>query len=252
MTRTAFLRLVLAVVLPAAAANVATPANAGPKISTAATAPTVVARYTFDTGIAAGGIAEVSGRGSAAAVRSVDAGALAVATAGTNKYSRFPGKCTPGKPVCPRVILEAPDDADLDPGLRRFQWGASVRVLTDQLGSSSNIMQKGLYDTDSQWKMQIGPNHGKAQCVVVGQGSARSYVARSSSAIADGNWHKVLCERNGKRLTITVDGVPQSGVDLPANLVVDNNRPLRIGGPNFSNREALYHGWLDEVYASLG
>lgn len=245
MTRKAFLPLVLAAVLPVAAS----PAYAAPKAAT----PTVVANYTFDAGITATGqVAEASGRGSAATVRSLEGGAVVVTVAGANRYLRFPGKCAPAKLVCPRVLLEAPDDADLDPGARRFQWGASVRVLTNQLGGSSNVVQKGLYDTDSQWKLQIGPTYGKAQCVLVGQGSAQSYVARSSATVADGTWHKILCERNGRKLTVSVDGAVQAGVDLPANLTVGNNRPLRIGGPNFSNSGALYHGWLDEVYATLG
>lgn len=221
-------------------------------MSTTATTPTLVARYTFDGGIATGRVAEISGRGSAATIRSVDHGALTLGTAGKGHFIGFPAKCAATATVCPRVLLEAPDDADLNPGLRRFRWAARIRVLPSQLTDSSNIVQKGVANTDSQWKMQIGPGHGKVQCVVVGHDTTQSYIVRSSGSAADGKWHRVLCERSGTSLAIAVDGVVQSRVGVPAALSIGNNRPMRIGGPNFTNSSDLYHGWLDDVYATLG
>lgn len=213
--------------------------------------PTVVARYTFDGGIVDSRVAEVSGRGSSAVVRTADSGRMLVGTAGTGRFVGFPARCAANATTCPRALLEAPNDADLNPGRRRFRWAASIRVLGRQITDSSNIMQKGLVNNESQWKMQIGPNHGKVQCVVVGQGATTTYIARSSASVADGGWHRVICERRGTSLAIAVDGVVSGRATVPATLTIGNQRPLRIGGPNFSNASDLYHGWLDEVYAIL-
>ena len=212
----------------------------------------LVARYTFDGSISAGRVIEMSGRGSAATIRSADHGVFTFNSLKTGHFIGFPSKCQDHAPVCPRAILEAPNDADLNPGPRRFRWGASIRVLTSQLTDSSNVVQKGLDNTESQWKMQIGPNHGKVQCVVVGLGSTQSYVVRSQTSVADGNWHRAQCERNGTSLAVAVDGVIRGRVAIPADLAISNTRPLRIGGPNLSNVGDLYHGWLDEVFATLG
>jgi len=223
-----------------------------PGAASAATSPIVVARYSFDGGIAGGKVAELSGRGSAAVVRAAQGGKIAVGTIGKGHFVGFPAACSAKATTCARALLEAPNDVDLNPGVRRFRWGASIRVLQSQITDSSNIMQKGLVNTESQWKMQVGPNQGKVQCVVVGQGATTAYVARSSVAVADGKWHKILCERSGTSVAVAVDGVVRGRVTVPANLTLANQRPLRLGGPNFSNASDLYHGWLDDVYATLG
>jgi hypothetical protein len=113
-------------------------------------------------------------------------------------------------------------------------------------------LQKGVYTTESQWKMQVGEVQGRAQCVVVGRGSTQNYVARSSIGVADSKWHKVLCRRSGSTLAVYVDGVNRGQVTIPATLTISNDKPLRIGGPNFNTTSDMYHGFLDDVYAVLG
>ena len=100
--------------------------------------------------------------------------------------------------------------------------------------------------------MQVGETHGRAQCVVVGRGSTRAYLVRSGVPVADATWHKILCVRSATALTILVDGVSRGRVALPAGLVIANDKPLRIGGPNFNTKSDMYHGLLDNVYARLG
>ena len=121
-----------------------------------------------------------------------------------------------------------------------------------QIVGSANVMQKGVANTSSQWKMQVGRTHGKAQCVVVGTGSRTVYIARSATSVADGQWHKVLCQRNGTSLSVYVDNVARGQTTIPANLSISNALPLRVGGPNFNTRTDMYHGRLDDVYAELG
>jgi len=234
------------IVVPAVPVLAAPAAAAAPVVP----APVVVARYSFDTTVA-GRIPDLSGRGTPLTIRTAAGGALRYVTVGANRYVGLPVRCaTTG--ACPRALLEGTDDPDLDPGTQTFRWGASINIGKAQLAGSSNIMQKGVANTESQWKMQVGATHGRAQCVAAGRGSAKPYLVRSSVAVADGTWHKLQCVRSGAALAIYVDGVARGSVAVPATMSLSNDKPLRIGGPNFNTSSDMYHGYLDDVYASLG
>jgi hypothetical protein len=216
----------------------------------AAPAPNTVARYTFNAGIASGKIAENSSRGLPLRVRTLNGGTVKVYSANGGKYVGFPAKCATAS--CPRAILEGGDDVDLDPGTAQFRWGASVYVKKYQLKGSANVMQKGVVDTESQWKLQIGAKAGKAQCVVVGRGSAQAYLARSTVDVADGKWHRLMCVRTPSSLAVYVDGLRRGSVSVPATVDISNNLPLRVGGPNFNPASDRYNGFLDDVFAARG
>jgi hypothetical protein len=243
------LRLALAaltaVVLPAtpAVASPATGTDAVPPVGT----PVLVARYTFDGGAVGGRVADSSGRAPALTVRSADQGVIKF-EGGT---AIFPAACPSGATVCPRGLLEAADDADLNPGTRMFRWSARVNVAKAQLVGSSNVLQKGVATTGSQWKMQIGATNGRAQCVVAGTGASGTYMVRSTTTVADGAWHKILCQRSGTSLSVYVDGAQRGTATIPSTVSITNNLPLRIGGPNFNTHSDMYHGQLDDVYAEL-
>ncbi len=226
-----------------------TPAAAAPAEDPA---PALVARYNFDGGATDGKVSDLSGRGAPLAVRGSNNGVIAFTTGDGGRFASFPAPCAAGNTTCPRALLEAPGDADLDPGTRNFRWAAGVRLTRAQLNGSANVMQKGVATTDSQWKMQIGGKTGRAQCVMVGRGTGQRFTALSAKPVADGNWHRVVCERTGSTLAISVDGVAGSRTTIPATLAVENNLPLRVGGPNFGAGSDMYHGQLDDVYAQLG
>jgi Concanavalin A-like lectin/glucanases superfamily len=245
--------MTLALIAVPAVPSLAVPAAAATG-DTQAAASATVARYTFDAGAsAAGTVADTSGRGGPLKVRNADGGAVRFVAGKTGRAAGFPAPCAKGAKTCARALLEAADDADLNPGTGRFGWGASILVTKAQVVGSSNIMQKGASTADSQWKMQIGAALGKAQCVVVGKGSATAFVARSTgTTITDGAWHRILCQRSGTELSVSVDGVVRGKVAIPAALSVVNTRPMRIGGPNFNTTSDMYHGLVDDVYAILG
>jgi hypothetical protein len=237
------LALVVVPVVPAVAAVAA--------VTAAAPAPTTVARYTFDGGPTSGKVASNSSRGGPLRIRSINGGTIRfIAKSGGGKYIGFPARCA--TVTCPRALLEGVDDADLDPGKRAFRWGASVYVKKYQLKGSANVMQKGVVSTESQWKLQIGANLGKAQCVVVGRGSAQTYIVRSSVDVADGTWHRLMCVRSATQLSVFVDGLRRGSVALPTTLDISNNLPIRIGGPNFNASSDMYNGFLDDAFAALG
>jgi hypothetical protein len=253
----AALTAILIPAAPAFAAPVVAPTTAPTVAPTGKTAPAagavLVARYTFDAGAVDGKVADTSGRGPVLTVRGKDQGAVKFESGTTGgKYVAFPGVCAKTATTCASGLLEGPSDADLNPGTRLFRWSARVHVTKAQIGGSSNVVQKGVANTGSQWKLQIGATQGRAQCVMVGTGSKVVYVARSAATVADGAWHKVTCQRDGATLAVLVDDVQRGQVTIPATLSVSNNLPLRIGGANFSKRSDMYHGLLDDVYAELG
>ncbi|MDI6101160.1 LamG domain-containing protein [Actinoplanes sp. NEAU-A12] len=216
------------------------------------TGPALVARYNFDGGATAGKISELSGRGAALTVRGSANGQIAFTTEGAGRFASFPGICAATATTCAKALLEAPDDVDLDPGLRNFKWAASVRINRTQLSGNANVMQKGVANTGSQWKMQIGGRTGRAQCVLVARGTGQTFSVLSAKPVADGGWHRIVCERTGTTLALSVDGVPGARTTLPATAAVDNAMPLRIGGPNLAKDGDMYHGQLDDIYAQLG
>lgn len=210
-----------------------------------------MARYNFDGGATAGKISDLSGKGSSLTVRGADSGTVAITTEGAGRYAAFPVACAATTP-CARAILEAPNSPDLNPGVRNFRWAATVRVAAAQMKGKANIMQKGLAGTDSAWKLQLTGKTGRAQCAMTGKGTAETFTATSAKPIADGAWHKIVCERSATALGISVDGVAGKKATIPATLSVDNTMPLRIGGPNFGASSDMYHGQLDDVYIQLG
>jgi concanavalin A-like lectin/glucanase superfamily protein len=213
--------------------------------------PVVVARYSFDGGVVGGHVADISGRGPVLTVRSADRGTIRfVRGAHGGRYASFPDACATGRP-CPRALLEAPDAPDLNPGIRLFRWSAAVHLTKAQLKGSPNVVQKGVA-TGSEWKLQIGATQARAQCMLVGADSPTAYVARSTTSVADGTWHKIGCERSGTALSISVDGKVLSRTTIPATLSITNTMPMRIGGANLNTAGVTYHGLLDDVYAELG
>lgn len=231
-----------------------TPALAAGATSTKSTV-TTVARYSFDQGVSSRGtIVENTGRGTPLTVRAAAGGKVSAIATKTGRYIGFPAPCaTDADPAaCPRAILEGTDDADLDPGTHQFRYGATILIGRSQLKNSSNVMQKGVVSTDSQWKLQIGASVGKAQCVVVGLGSTKPYIARSAGTVADSRWHKVMCIRTPTGLYVFVDGKRSGQVSVPASVSISNRMPLRIGGPNLAIASDTFNGFLDEVYVAQG
>lgn len=76
-------------------------------------------------------------------------------------------------------------------------------------GYSPNVVQKGLFGTGGQWKMQLHPSKRwgtLAECRF--EGDQGSVIVRDGLNIGldDGRSHVVACWRRGPRLGVTVDG----------------------------------------------
>jgi hypothetical protein len=208
-----------------------------------------VARYSFDAGAPGGSVADDSGRGGTLRVVSRAGGALRVIAGETSQAVLFPARCGAD---CPRAILEGRDDDALDPGRRPIRYGADLLLRAEQTSRGSNVVQKGAWSSDSQWKLQVDGRAGRPSCVLVGTGSRRAYLAVAPDSIADGRWHQVTCERSGTVLKIVVDAVQRAQVSLPAGLTVSNSAPLRIGGNGVAEHSDRFYGALDNVFVSVG
>jgi hypothetical protein len=168
---------------------------------------------------------------------------------------RFPGPCRlADDKQCPRAILDAGANNTLNPGLRAFRWGAAVLMAPDEVSKGANVLQKGYSQMGTQFKLQVDGAKGVPTCVIAGPGNGAHaiHVARAGQGIADGRWHTVDCVRDGAVLRILVDGAAQGETTIPADLSVENNAPLRIGGKGVATNNDQFHGTLDDLYVAIG
>ncbi|MDX6281076.1 MAG: hypothetical protein QOH03_2147 [Kribbellaceae bacterium] len=172
---------------------------------------------------------------------------------GIGQAVRFPAACTTAP--CPEAIISAPGTGtDLDPGTQPFSYGVWTKVLPSELSTStgSNLFQKGLWNT-SQWKVQIDYHSpfplGAPSCVVVEPGGANATIVRSTVTVADGNWHKVTCQRTATEVQIYVDSTKTGHESLPATFVIDPaGAPVTLGAKSVGSNNDQYHGILDDVF----
>ncbi|GLY98050.1 hypothetical protein Acsp02_53040 [Actinoplanes sp. NBRC 103695] len=225
--------------LPAAAAPSAQPAVPSAQ-------PRVVARYDFD----GHAVADDSGNGHTMRVISRRGGRLGVVAHGNGRAVQFPSKCSGAK--CPHVVLQTPHAADLNPGRRPIQFGATVRLTATETSKGQNVLQKGYSRKGSQYKLQVDGRMGRPSCVLVDVAASRIRLARSSVSVSDGRWHAVQCRRSGTQLSVLVDGQVRGQVTVPEKLSVINRFPLSIGGKGAYNDNDQFRGAVDDVWVRIG
>jgi hypothetical protein len=211
---------------------------------------TVVASFNFDVAGPNGSFADGSGAGHTLQARSSNGGTLQTVAHGPGQAVVFPEACTGTS--CPRLVLQAADAPDLNPGSGPISFGANVLLGRSETSDGENILQKGYSTTGGgQYKLQVDGVAGRPSCTMVDQTAPTLYVAKSTVSIADGGWHAVECRRVGTSLTVLVDGVVRGGADLPAALSVVNTTPLSLGGKGLTENNDQFHGALDDVWISI-
>ncbi|GAA2527618.1 LamG domain-containing protein [Pilimelia columellifera] len=225
------------------------PAAAAPTIIH--TTPTPVALYRFEAAqTTAAGVADLSGQNNTLTPRAADGGAVQYATRADGRAAMMPRRCVTGVASCPRVTFEAPHKASLSPGLQRLKYGATIAGAIGAVGVGANILQKGV-NPGSQYKLQIGAS-GKPNCVISGAAAGQKYLARSSIAVTDGQWHQISCERAGTSLTIRVDDQVRGWTTVPAQVTIANTAPLRIGSRSLADRTDRFGGGVDDIFVIIG
>ncbi|MBB5874304.1 hypothetical protein F4553_007738 [Allocatelliglobosispora scoriae] len=182
-------------------------------------------------------------------VVAVGGGAVALTPHGSGNALLFPDRCRSRRNAC-RVIVESqPDPAALNPGGRPFSFGAAVRITAGQVRRGANVLQKGLRQSPAQYKLQV--DAGRPSCVLIGVGDHRAYIARGRTAVADGAWHTVVCQRLAAALVLTVDGAEAARRPIPPALTVANSSPLRLGGKHTAVGNDQYVGDLDNPFVTI-
>jgi hypothetical protein len=129
----------------------------------------------------------------------------------------------PAKPE--RLVLVS--DSRLNPG--SGDYAITLRYRTIQ--HFGNIIQKGQGGaTGGYWKIE-NPG-GVLTCVFRGKDSSGNWHRKevtSGTALSDGQWHTVRCERTATQLTLTVDGSTTRSVSGSTG-TISNPRPISIAG----------------------
>lgn len=164
----------------------------------------------------------------------------------------FPASCPNADSTCPRVRIAAADHPDLNPGSRDFAFGVRLRVTPSQISTDhgSNLLQKGLYTT-SQWKLQLDHTTGRPSCVLrPSDDPGQAVTVKAAAGIADGQWHELICRRQGSTLTLYVDGVASNSKAFSGE-VAPVGEALTIGGVGTYLSNSQFHGALDHAWFEL-
>ena len=203
-------------------------------------------RYDFD---GPSPLADATGHGHDLSPVSRHGGSFSTVARGAGRALSFPPPCH--DEPCPRIALRAVLSDDLNPGRRPIRYGATVRLAANQTTKGENVLQKGYSARGSQYKLQIDGAAGRPSCVLVDNRRPEIHVALSRASVADGGWHTLECRRSGSSLTVLVDGRPQGGTTIRADLAVRNRIPLSVGGKGSFTDNDQFQGELDEVWVAI-
>ena len=209
-----------------------------------------VASYNFDTTIADGTFDDGSGHGHLLRAVLRNGGKITLTPHATGQALTFPPKCTGA--TCPRLVLQAVDTPDLNPGTQPLRYGAKVLLAAAETASGENVLQKGYSTGGGQYKLQVDGVSGKPSCGMSGAGEKRLHLARSRQSIADGSWHSVECRRTGPTLAILVDDQVQASVAVPEDLSISSPQPFSVGGKGVGADNDQFHGSVDDIWIHIG
>lgn len=242
------------------------------------TAGTDLIRLSFDEAPPAGGTyTSFTNRGSAAVAISVASrhgGTLGAGAgrdgAGGNGAVRFPAHSAATD--APRAVIRVVPEGQevLDPGAGRFEFGADVVLdatsesgAVDSTDNGDNLVQRGLFDDVSQYKVQLDAR--RPSCRV--KGTAGAVFVTAPVTAEPGRWYRVRCVRDGSTVSIAVttwadDGTPTvvsrsatgpTGDMAPSRPTV----PLSVGGKLSAHGEPVtstdqLNGLVDNVILRTG
>jgi hypothetical protein len=164
---------------------------------------------------------------------------------------RFPQPCEKG-PGCVRGILEVKDDPGLNPGVADFSFGADLRMRLEDLRAGANVVQKGFSTGQGgQWKLQVDDARGFPSCIMVDSDTGETVRVLGDRTVADGNWHRVICERIGPDLALTVDGQASGLKRMSITSRIENTAPVRVAGKHAKPDGDFYFGDVDNVFLRI-
>lgn len=207
-------------------------------------------RFNFDNGetLKPGTrVRDVSGHGHRGIVIVSGAGHLKRVDGHPGVAAKYPRQCR----RCGRAIIEVSDDASLRPQRHPFAFGAAVRATDGQARAhrNPNIVQKGYINgAGGQWKLELVAS--RPRCVIAGRGG--EVKAASTVSIDDGTWHNLQCRRDGRSVTLRIDGKVKARGEGRIGRIT-TTAPIRIGGKSVGSTSDndQYHGSLDNAYLRI-
>ena len=171
-------------------------------------------------------------------------------------WSRASGKNgSPAVAFGGRSIARTPNRPELNPGRRtfgvaiafRFPRGMNALTGTD----SPNLVQKGLFGSPGQWKLEILKyTGGHVQCRMFGSRRKVDVVSPTPDIVRDRAWHQAACLRTDHKVVLVVDGrrtVRNVGVGT-----VSNDNPMTVANKYRSAGTDQFHGLVDSLAISRG
>jgi Laminin G domain len=135
--------------------------------------------------------------------------------------------------------------ATFSPGDQEFAFGAVLRTTRVPAGSNPNVIQAGMGHDAGQYKIALKPaNGGTAVCVLKGS-SANLLIKSPVTGLANGAWHEIVCSRQGRTVSIAVDGVTSTFNLSPGTIRLTTGRPLLVAGKGPTTT------WTDQVIGSF-
>jgi len=156
----------------------------------------------------------------------------------TGSSYKFP-YIKPNSAYRPAHIVTAQNAPALNPGTDT--WSVTTRFrFTNAFG---NMLQKGQAGSGNYFKMQAP--HGNVSCLF--RGASGSVSVSAGTALNDGAWHVVRCERAGTSVTMTIDGSKvRRGSGETGNIA--NTLPFAIGGKSKCNADTVSCDyWVGEM-----
>lgn len=118
--------------------------------------------------------------------------------------------------------------ATFSPGDLEFAFGAVVRTTSIAARTNPNVIQAGMGNDQSQYKVALNPgNGGTAVCVLNGR-SARLQFESTRTGLANGAWHEIICSRQAGSVSISVDGYVTTYGGSPGTIRLRTDRPLLV------------------------
>ena len=169
----------------------------------------------------------------------------------TGNYSRIAGPSSPAVSFAPISRASTPHATDLNPAGREFAVTVVFRIASDTstLTDTPNMAQKGFWNDDAQWKMQLKPDDASVQCRFKGTLGAR-LLTSTVAGVDDNKWHTATCWRSGTQVGVTVDGVDTSVTAATGD--ISNTRPMLIGAKSLTSSTDQFTGDVDYVAVATG
>lgn len=145
--------------------------------------------------------------------------------------------------------VDVPSSSDLNPGSDSFTF--SVKVKFTALPSSAvgdyDLLRKGLSTTSGgDYKAEIVQS-GRALCQW--KGTSANVQLTGGSALNNGAWHTISCEKTSSEIRLRVDGTVRASRSVRVGSI-SNSAHLLLGAKTTSGGDQ-YQGLLDEAKITL-